>query len=85
LFSIEDFLGDNNGLPDWVQNRKLTIEEKMEMERVVDMEEMTESLNDSNFGSTSGWDGISFNVIKKYWTLLGPIMLRMANETFEHG
>jgi hypothetical protein len=85
LFSIEDFLGDINGQPDWVQNRKLTMEEKLELERGIDMGELVESLNDSNFGSTSGWDGISFTVIKKYWALIGPVMLRMANETFERG
>jgi hypothetical protein len=58
LFSIKDFLGENSGHIDWVQNRKLTMDEKTELERMIDIEELTESLHDSNFGSTSGWDGI---------------------------
>jgi hypothetical protein len=85
LFGIEEFLGDNVRNIEWVHNRKLSVEEKNELERMINMEELTESLNDSNFGSTSGWDGVSFNVIRKYWTILGPIMLKMARETFDQG
>jgi hypothetical protein len=51
----------------------------------VTMEELKESLDKSNFESTSGWDGISFKVIKKFWELLSHPMLKMVNETFASG
>jgi hypothetical protein len=45
---------------DWVRSRMLSVEEKNSLEGVVNMEELRESLDASNFDSTSGWDGISF-------------------------
>jgi hypothetical protein len=85
LISIEDFLGGQNAEENWVQERKLTEEEKQSLEQGVDLRELTESLNESNFHSTSGWDGVSFNIIRKYWGLLGPLMVKMTNESFADG
>ncbi len=42
-------------------------------------------MDNSNFESTSGWDGISFKVIRKFWDLLSHPMLKMVNETFARG
>jgi hypothetical protein len=85
LLSIEEFLGGNGVNDNWVSTRKLSEEEKQTLEQQVDLRELTESLNDSNFHSTSGWDGVSFKVIRKYWGLLGPLMVKMTNETFTEG
>ncbi len=35
--------------------------------------------------STSGWDGLSFKVLKKFWGDIKGLTLRMANETFTEG
>jgi hypothetical protein len=85
LLRVEDFLTNETIDQDWVRRRRLTEEEKMELEGEVTLEELTESLEDSNFHSSSGWDGISYKVIRKYWGLLGPIMKVMTNEVVETG
>jgi hypothetical protein len=46
---------------------------------------LRKALDSSNFGSTSGWDGISFKVIRKFWDVLSKPMLKMINETFNEG
>jgi hypothetical protein len=47
------------------------------------MEEVKRALDGSNFGSSSGWDGITFKVIRKLWESLKHPMLKMIRETFE--
>ncbi len=69
----------------WINDRKLSEHEKLELEGEVNMDELKESLDNSNFGSTSGWDGISFSVIRNYWGILSHLMLKMTNETFREG
>jgi hypothetical protein len=85
LLGIENFLTENVVSSEWVRNRKLTELEKNSLENEITMEELEKSLEDSNFHSTSGWDGISFKVIRKYWTVLKDVMLKMARETFVRG
>jgi hypothetical protein len=63
LISVEDFLGDRICGEGWLQGRKLTEVEKDSLETVVTMDELKESLDNSNFESTSGWDGVSFKEI----------------------
>jgi hypothetical protein len=85
LISVEDFLGERICEEGWLQGRKLTEIEKASLETVVTMEELKESLDNSNFESTSGWDGVSFKVIRKFWDLLSHPMLKMVHETFTNG
>jgi len=85
LISIEDFLTRDVANSDWIQGRKLSEVEKNSMEIPITMEELTESLEKSNLKSTSGWDGISYRVISKYWPLIGKLTMQMANEIFERG
>ncbi len=87
MFEIEGFLSNGNDLPEWANNRKLTDMDRDSLEHEVTntMEELTKSMEVSNFDSASGWDGISFKVIRKYWAVLAPLMLKMVNETFTHG
>jgi hypothetical protein len=82
---IEEFLTLETSGEDWVNNRKLTEEERDQLEGEITEHELDEALKTSNMGSSSGWDGISFKVIKKYWKWVGPLILKMARETFEKG
>jgi hypothetical protein len=43
---------------EWVRARLLTDEERNSLEGVVNMDELREALDASNFDSTSGWDGL---------------------------
>jgi hypothetical protein len=70
---------------EWVTNRKLGGEERESLETAVTMKELKESMEKSNFESTSGWNGISFKVIRHFWDLLSYPMLKMVNETFLRG
>jgi hypothetical protein len=70
---------------DWLLRKKLTNEEQLDLEGEVIMEEMEKALDGSNFSSSSGWDGISFKVIKKLWQFLKYPMLKMIRETFLEG
>jgi hypothetical protein len=76
--------GEIAGL-DWVEGKKLNDMEKLELEGDVPQLELDDALASSNMNSSSGWDGISFKVIKKCWGLLGPLMLKMTRETFDTG
>ncbi len=85
LLGIENFLTENVVSSEWVGRRKLTELEKNSLENEITMEELEKSLEESNFHSTSCWDGISFKVIRKYWNVLNVVMLKMARETFVRG
>jgi hypothetical protein len=67
LMSIEDFLGGNEISADWVINKKLSEEEKGTLEGEITLTELDEALKSSNYNSASGWDGLSFKVISKFW------------------
>ncbi len=73
MLSIETFLGGEHMHEEWIIDRKLNNQESLELEGEVTMDELKESLDNSNFGSTSGWDGISFSVIRNYWTTPSPL------------
>ena len=85
LLSIEDFLTNEITGRDDIRNRKLTEDEKNTLEGNITVAELKKSLDESNLKSSSGWDGISYNVIKKYWNDLDILMERMANESFRIG
>ncbi len=59
--------------------------EKLELEGEVTLQELNEALEKSNFSSMSGWDGLSFKVLRKFWDQLGTLMSTMARETFNGG
>ncbi len=82
LIKIEDFLGREYGETDWIQGRKLSEDERADLEGVVTMEELKSALDGSNFESSSGWDGVTFRAIRKFWGILCEPMLKMIQETF---
>ena len=85
LLSIEDFLTANVARGREVDRKKLNEVEKAELEREVTSEELKKSLDKSNMSSSSGWDGIGYNVIKKYWGDINGLMTLMTNESFREG
>ncbi len=85
IFSIESFLTEDTCNEQWVQNRKLSQEEKDSLEGGITEAELTESLKKSNLSSSSGLDGVSYKLIKKFWGALSKLMVGMANESFERG
>jgi hypothetical protein len=85
LFGIEDFLTQEVCQTDWVMGKKLTEEESISLEGEVTLQELDMALNNSNFKSTSGWDGLGFKVFRKYWADLRILFKHMANETFTEG
>jgi len=85
LLGIEDFLTANVARGRDVERRKLNEEEKASLERDISTEELKKSLDKSNMNSSSGWDGISYNVIKKYWGDINGLMTLMTNESFREG
>jgi hypothetical protein len=85
LLGIEDFLAGGGGRNLEAMTRRLTVAERDSLEGEVTLDELRKALDSSNFGSTSGWDGISFKVIRKLWDVVSKPMLRMINETFDEG
>jgi hypothetical protein len=85
IFSIENFLTEGTCNEQWVQDRKLSQEEKDSLEGDITEEELTESLKKSNLSSSSGWDGVSYKLIKKFWGTLSKLTAGMANESFARG
>jgi hypothetical protein len=52
---------------------------------MVTMDEIKKALDGSNFESSSGWDGVTFKAIRKFWGVLSEPMLKMVQETFREG
>ena len=70
---------------DWVEGKKLNNEEQALLEGEVTLVELEEALKSSNMQSTSGWDGISYGVIKKFFGILGQLLVKLSNEGFVRG
>jgi hypothetical protein len=85
LLKIEDFLSRETVEQEWVQNRKLSDAEKENLEGAISIEELSIALKNSNLKSSSGWDGVSYKMLKKYWAHLSKLSMQMANECFERG
>ncbi len=84
LMRIEDYLFNGVEDLDEMNNKKLDAVEQLELENIVTLDEVKRALDESNFDSSSGWDGISFRVIRKFWEALKDPMLKMIQETFEN-
>ena len=81
---MKDFLAQDVVGNDWIEGKKLN-NEVQEMLGDVTLEELAEALISSNMQSTSGWDGISYGVIKKFFGIIGPLLVKLSNEGFERG
>ena len=83
LIRIENFLGIDLCNEDWVKNKMLSMEEREQLEGGVTLIEMERALKSSNMNSSTGWDGISYKVIQKFFEQLGPVLVKLANESFQ--
>ena len=82
--NILSFLGnisDNNV----VKNSKLTDGEWEHLDRALNISELDQSINDANFNSAPGINGISNKFIRKHWELFRVTLFRCAINTFETG
>ena len=84
LLRIESFLGEDVSSSDEINNKKLTAEESAVLEGDLTLDELFKALQNSNLTSSSGWDGISYKVIKVFFNLIGPLMAKMAKESFDN-
>ncbi len=82
---IEDFLSEEINNNELIEGNKLNEAEQATLEGEVTLEEMSEVLKSSNMHSSSGWDGISYWVIMKFFMGLGPLIVKLANEGFANG
>jgi hypothetical protein len=85
MIRIEDFLGGEVSNLGWVNNKKLSEEEKLSLEGEVTLEELLKALKSSNLNSSNGWDGVSYQVLAKFFVSLGPLLVKLANECFLRG
>ena len=85
MLRIEEFLGMEGLNKDWIESKKLNAEERAELEGDVTIEELKKALYTSNLSSTSGWDGISYNVLKNFFINLGPLLVKVTNECMVKG
>ena len=69
-FSLNDFFGDNDLNNPLLEQHKLSEEEKNDLEGEFTMEELKESLKQSNLDSSPGLDGISMKLYKRFWDLI---------------
>ena len=85
LIEIEDFLEGGVQGPLITNSRKLTELERDSLEGRVMLNELEKSLEKSNIYSSCGWDGVFYFVIKRYWSEIGPILVKATNEGFVNG
>ena len=81
---ISNFLGDTADKAE-VQNSKLTIEERTELDMPITLLELDQSINSANMKSAPGPDGITNPFIKHFWELFKVPLLKYANACFENG
>ena len=70
-----------HGLP----NRKLDDEEALYCEGSLTLEECTNAIKSMQNDKSPGSDGLSVNFYKKFWNLVGPIVVESLNYGFEKG
>jgi len=78
---ITNFLGET-GDNDIVRNAKLTNDERDDLDKEITIEELTESINESNMSSAPGADGISNRFIKHFWNFFKVPLLKLTRECY---
>jgi hypothetical protein len=82
---IEDFLGEEILSHPIVNNSKLTLQEKTDLDSPLTIGELDESLNNCNLKSAPGADGFSNKLIKHCWKFLRIPLFNYANFCFSKG
>jgi hypothetical protein len=84
ILEFENYLTELNGQLG-NDKRGLTEEQKNGLEGEFTLEELEKSLEKSNMDSAAGWDGVSYCFIKKFWSILGPLLVKATNEGIRDG
>jgi hypothetical protein len=82
---IEEFLGDEILSNPIVNNSKLTLQEKDDLDHPLTLKELDESLQNCNLKSAPGADGFSNKLIKACWVYLRIPLYNYANHCFIKG
>jgi len=85
LIRIEDFLGDELLRENWLLLKKLDNFEREVLEQPITYQELEKALKTCNLSSSTGWDGISNMLIKKFFPEIGQILVLVAKNSFETG
>jgi hypothetical protein len=78
--TIESFLKEIKDNPETI-GKKLTDAEKEANDKVISLEELTETLEAANAGKTPGIDGVDKGFLTRYWSLLGQT-IQYAQKSF---
>jgi len=70
---------------EWVNSKKLDVNEQGLLENPISYEELEKALKTCNFNSSTGWDGISNVLIKKFFIFIGKVLVLVAKNSFETG
>ncbi len=78
-------MGEEILLEPVVMSAKLNNDERNDLDLPLTIEELTQSINESNLKSAPGSNGISNKFIKTYWEFFKRPLLNYANYAFETG
>jgi len=81
---VDRFLGDVLHDP-IVVNAKLTDDEKLSLESDITEQELTASINQANFASAPGADGVSSRFIQHFWEYFKVPLLKLCKHSFDTG
>ena len=65
--------------------KHLSASQQQSCERFLSLQELTDSVKGLNLGKSAGSDGLSIEFYLHFWEILGPLLLRVANECFRDG
>jgi hypothetical protein len=82
---IENFLGQDIINNPVVQNSRITVQERNELESPLTLQELDESLADCNMRSAAGADGFSNKLIKACWQVLRIPLYNYALHCYNTG
>ena len=80
---IEDFLGPDILSHPLVRGSILTDEEKIKLDRELEITELDTALDQSNLKSSPGMDGFSYKYIKKFWNIYREPLYNCAKKSLE--
>jgi hypothetical protein len=83
--TIQEFLGEEITNSDYVQNKKLSPEEKELLDTPINIREIKEVVMNCNSNSAPGHDNFTYNFIKIYFEFLKFPMLKAFNYFIEEG
>ena len=65
--------------------KHLSASQQQSCEGFLSLQELTDSVKGLNLGKSPGSDGLSVEFYLHFWEILGPLLLRVANECFRDG